>query len=73
MATLSQDPRAFLERAGLIPTRRGPVATLDPGLHPIHSLPLDPPLPAAELVASPLSSPPTDGRTTPWPVPPASS
>lgn len=67
---LSQDSRPFLERAGLIPFRRGPVPRMDLARHPIHSVPVAPPLPSGEASLDVQGLPPPDrGRTKPWPYP----
>lgn len=72
MATLSQDSKPFLERAGLIPARRGPRLRIDLSRHPIHRQVLDPPLPAGELASADNGLPPPDrGLTRLWPFTPA--
>ncbi len=65
---LSKGSNLYLERAGLVPTRRGPVRAYAPALNPAHRYPLSPPLPYPELLGATQGSPPPDrGLTTVWP------
>lgn len=62
--------RPFLERAGIIPTNRGPRPRVQPAYWRIHSAPLQPPLPLPALQGHLNGSPPPDrGKTTEWPHP----
>jgi hypothetical protein len=69
MAT-SRSAKNFMERIGIIPTRRGPVPRLDLSANLAHSLPLQKPLPSGEslLNSGQQGVPPPDrGLTTEWP------
>jgi len=64
---ITKDARLFLERAGLRQTRRRPVATVVPRDNPIHSYPVDYPLPRPQSIVD--GFPPPDRSSTendPW-------
>ena len=62
--------RPFLERAGILPTHRGPRPRIQPGRLRIHDAPLQPPLPIPAMQEHLNGSPPPDrGVTTEWPHP----
>lgn len=68
MAVRSKSPRRFQERAGLIPTVRGPLPTLNIGANLALRLTLKRPLPPAEFLESTQGDPPPDrGLSSPWP------
>lgn len=71
MLIFSTDPSAFLERAGAVPTRRGPVARLDFGCSPLDAAPLAPPFPAPEAAYA-AARPASPDRITTFPWPPFS-
>ena len=69
MAT-SRSARAFLERKGLVQTRRYPVPRLAPYKMLVHSIPLETPLPSPSLQVDAEGDPPPDrGNLAPWPPP----
>ncbi len=58
----------FLERAGLTPTRRGPMPMVAPGLNQAMNLPVSPPLPRPVTLLVTQGDPPPDrGLSTVWP------
>lgn len=64
---ITMNARLFLERAGIRPTYRRPIATVVPGDCQIHSYPLDAPLPRPEGIRD--GFPPPDRASTqndPW-------
>lgn len=66
MAITDRSSLDYLERAGLVPTVRGPASTFDPDNIALKSISLQPPLPLAEFV--PQGDPPPDrGETQEWP------
>lgn len=62
--------KAFLERAGIIPTLRRPRPRIEPAANRVHSVPLKAPLPLPELQDHVNGEPPPDrGNTTEWHIP----
>jgi hypothetical protein len=62
--------RGYLERVGVLDAIRGPLPVIAPGDWRVHSIPLVPPLPPAELQGRLLGeSPPDRGQTLDWPHP----
>lgn len=62
--------KAFLERACIVETIRGPLPRIEPGAHRAHSIPLQPPLPLPYLQKPLDGAPPPDrGQTKRWPHP----
>ena len=66
MAVRGRSAKLYLERSKIIPTIRGPMPVMDPSLIPLLSLPLDEPLPLAEIIADGDPSP-DRGLTEDWP------
>jgi hypothetical protein len=50
LLVILNDPTAYLERNGLVETRRAPTARLDLRANPVNQLPLAPPLPQPDIV-----------------------
>jgi len=72
--TVTKNARLFLERAGIRPTHRRPTATICPGDNPVHSYPVDRPLPVALGMTD--GFPPPDRSSTqndPWHLGPEES
>ena len=65
--TLSQAAVFYRERAGLEPTRRGPLPALTPGLNLVNTIGLSPPLPRPDPNPVIPGSDPDQGSTPLWP------
>lgn len=58
----------YLERSGILPTRRNPLPRIEPDTLPVHAQALHAPLPAPEIVADVNGVPSPDrGVTQVWP------
>lgn len=68
--TVAGGCRSYLERKGIIPALRAPMARTGPYWWKIRRIPQDVPLPLAELQRPLLNDPPCDGgQTREWPHP----
>jgi hypothetical protein len=65
---ISKASSYFLERAGITPTRRGPIPKLSITLHPAHFLSLTAPYPLPYLLQDTNGNPPPDRvQSEVWP------
>ena len=68
MAAASRSAKLFLERAGLVPTLRGPLPSHDAESSAVHGLTLQSPLPLPEFQKVLRGDPSPDrGATQEWP------
>ncbi len=62
--------RGYLERIGVLTADRHPIPRFAPGELRVHTIPLTPPAPPAQLVENLLGVPSPDrGQTLEWPHP----
>jgi hypothetical protein len=65
---IGKSARLYQERKGLRVTNRGPGPVMGLNDNLVHSIPMEPPFPVADLQEPTNGSPPPDtGRTKPWP------
>lgn len=65
----SRNPFPFLERLGIFGAFSRPAPRLDVGALLVHRIPLQPPLPSADVLRAFVAGepPPDRGETGPWP------
>lgn len=66
---VTRSPRLFLEREGLVETRRGPLMRVAPRRSAMEAFPVAIPLPEPSALVGQPGAPPDGGLTATWPHP----